>query len=583
METLKPISTNFRRSSLINNNDSMQNIKSNIEQRQKDLNEQLELVNQLEIKNENKTSIEDFFNDSLGRLNKSKLNNIYNCIDKIFNNNSIHNKVQEILKGNNIDYKGLSNLVIDDGFTWEDIHYYRESIYDCIANELTQNEGYLFQPMGSKKQNSDIDITIFKKGIETTLYFCIGFGYYISKAINTDIHDTDNPNLIELIDLYLNKFQDTFDIVPYSTNGVIMNKRNEQSASVYSDLIISRMLRPIQTTEEEITYQVIHDPNCDNQRNLFMKEAYISIQKLYKLKENTSAKRILGDIERNYKNTKKTAEQLLKLSNDTGNKLNMLKHQLYATHLSTEAEKYLSKNMMMDTQYILKEFDRLSIEKNNESRNELNEMLNKYNKTCFDMYCKAAYIWEYNQMVGNMATPEAAHFVQTFVSTVLLGQRKMLYQLEMTYDSIWISLLENYYSILHNKGDLRKMYKYTQRSIKLIYLLTGECRKFITKKGDIFSFDDEELSENIETCLRNFSDKNCKPLSDFINRFKSIEKKKEISDEDKKYINYLKNKDLSKDNYIIMITERINKIISFIENNIYTTFLPVRLKFLSEC
>ena len=58
-------------------------------------------------------------------------------------------------------------------------------------------------------------------------------------------------------------------------------------------------------------------------------------------------------------------------------------------------------------------------------------------------------------MVGNMATPEAAHFVQTFVSTVLLGQRKMLYQLEMTYDSIWISLLENYYSILHNEPDLR--------------------------------------------------------------------------------------------------------------------------------
>lgn len=55
METLKPISTNFRRSSLINNNDSMQNIKSNIEQRQKKLDEQLKLVNQLEIENENKT------------------------------------------------------------------------------------------------------------------------------------------------------------------------------------------------------------------------------------------------------------------------------------------------------------------------------------------------------------------------------------------------------------------------------------------------------------------------------------------------------------------------------------------------
>lgn len=508
------------------------------------------------------------------------------CVDKIFTAESpIHKKVQTILKDSgakDINYNGLTDNIIDNkAFKWEDIHNYRESIYNCIAENLSNNEGYVFEPMGSKKQNSDIDITIFKKGIETTLYFCIGFGYYIKNTheYKEDITKTldykEGLNRTELIQLYLNEFQDKFDIVPYSTNGVIIIKPGQQSASTYSDLIMSRMLRPIQTTSQEITYQVIHNPNCDDQRQLFMIEAYISIKKLNELKNNSNANDILTSIEKKYIGTSEDAKELMKLSNNTENKLEMLKRQLYSTSLSMEAEEYLSQNMMIDNQLLLKQFNEFNNKTpEKEKEKEINELVNNYNKTCFEMYCTSAYIWEYNQMVGNMATPEAAHFVQTFVSTVLLGQRKMLYQLEMTYDSIWISLLENYYSILHNKGDLRKMYKYTQRSIKLIYLLTGECRKFITKKGDVFSFEQKALGEDIENCLRNFDSKDCKL---------SVPLKAELVLEDADINHSVHNKIYTNDRFINLIKGRIDKIIEFIEDNIYTTFLPVRLKFLDKC
>ena len=306
-----------------------------------------------------------------------------------------------------------------------------------------------------------------------------------------------------------------------------------------------------------------------------MIEAYISIKKLNELKNNSNANDILTSIEKKYIGTSEDAKELMKLSNNTENKLEMLKRQLYSTSLSMEAEEYLSQNMMIDNQLLLKQFNEFNNKTpEKEKEKEINELVNNYNKTCFEMYCTSAYIWEYNQMVGNMATPEAAHFVQTFVSTVLLGQRKMLYQLEMTYDSIWISLLENYYSILHNKGDLRKMYKYTQRSIKLIYLLTGECRKFITKKGDVFSFEQKALGEDIENCLRNFDSKDCKL---------SVPLKAELVLEDADINHSVHNKIYTNDRFINLIKGRIDKIIEFIEDNIYTTFLPVRLKFLDKC
>ena len=607
---------------------------SKIIDQDKKINREIELDNELQkalslnIKEED-INYDGNFKRYLGLLDKELISLIFYDIKNFFNQNSDMNDIILSFINSDIpyDYLKLTDFIENSGKSWEALHKYRECIYDCIKKNLT--EGYNFKAMGSDKRGSDIDITIFKNHINTVLYLCIGFGYYIKLLIGKNI-EMDDKDYEYYIRNYLQYFQDIFDVVPYSTNGVIMADKNSITANDYfmSTNLTNKMLKIIDEDEYTYKFQVIHNPKCIGQRLLYLLEVYLSINRLKDERNKLHGKIIdfksllknvcnniklplktpydkrgndlsdeymmyeyLIDINnkksnlmriefdkqnalKNMKNNKKNAS-----NNMRDNKMKNLKIQLYATEQSNTMERFLIKYNMFNIPQILNIL-RKDLEKNNLSKGEIKKIIDEkknilieINDKHYNKYCQAVYIWEYNQIKGNIATPESAYFVQTFVSTVLFGQNKMIYQLEMTPDSLWISLCENYYSILHN-NDLRKKYKYTQRAISIIYLLTGECKKFITKKNNTFSYNIFEpkfgkeyysnkwyLEDNIEECLRDFKQGICESYKK-ENKPLSFSHENPFRDD---------------------ITTKINKVLSFIDDNLFTTFLPIRLKFLNKC
>jgi len=518
----------------------------------------------------------------------------------ITTNEKITDKIKSYINNNvSRSYKGLTEYYGNEN--WKVLHNYREDLYNIICNHIKKVGD--FNKLGSEKMNSDIDITIFKNGIPIVLYFCIGFGYYINKILDKKLNDN-----LEYIKSYLYIFQDTFDVVPYSTNGVIKydNERIINSDDYqFESMMSTPMLKGIFSNEKNTTYQIIHDPKCERQRYLYLISAYISI---YKIIQNHELLIQIGDIEINGTKVRDEALKLYKLE-DGKDKLTKLKYQLYSTCQSDYVSKKLEISMLIDIDATIIDYVQNNKDKHNSKDNikdnikKLQTSIKIHNEKCFNLYCNAAYIWEYNQIRGNITTPEAAFFVQTFVSTVLFGQQGRIYELDMPYDSIWISLLENYYSIIHNEkhgeleGDLRKQYKYTQRCINLIYLLTSECKKFITKKGDIFTFEDNTGIPEINV---DFIDEKTSSIEDNdripeIN-FDFIDEKTSSTEFDFKYDFNVDDKTsdclrkysidcghINKENYDEVIKGRIEKIKEFIKKHIFTTFLPVRIRFLEYC
>ena len=111
-------------------------------------------------------------------------------------------------------------------------------------------------------------------------------------------------------------------------------------------------------------------------------------------------------------------------------------------------------------------------------------------------FCKMASQWEQFEILANIATPESALAVQTFVLAVLQEQRKMGDVLIMTPQAYWIAFIENLYNIVHQLDhDTRKAYKYALRVSTAIDGIFGAHVKL-------------QVNEETYTKLRDMSEQN---------------------------------------------------------------------------
>ena len=448
-----------------------------------------------------------------------------------------------------LDYLSLTEFLeskktdSEKKLAWRVLHGFRQTMYGGISKFIKENYPAAdFKAMGSAKRGSDIDITIYNTYEPVVMYFSIMFGMFMFKIEGASLNPETPDTMTNYVNKYLDTFQDLFDVVPYSTNGIISIPADhaiftgEQKVNLYK-----RMLKKIETTDTQNKYQVIHNNKCESQNTMFY---FITIVLLDYIPALRSYRDLL------LKNMGNTADiknmdiylSLAKLLKDNNNRLLHLKLQLIATEKSENTRK-----MVMGETYKTIYGDQAKGGGNQE-------------QDFFNIYCNLITQWEYWQIIGNMATPEAAFAVQTFVTTVLFGQRGMIYELEMPQESIWISLIENLKSILHQLAhdDLRKAYKYTMRSIVLIHLMTGENHKFITLNGDVFTYEPFEdatgkivICPDIEDQLRKFDSTKpvCGQLFDNEEKFKAL------------------------------IRGRVDKVVDFITTNLFTTLAPPKIRF----
>ena len=274
--------------------------------------------------------------------NKGIIDNIIKNITTFVStniNNPITQLIKNELKLNDTSWKKLTQKYLDLSTiekNWENIHNFRKGIYECISSLLLTENGYDFSPMGSKEMNSDIDITIFKKHNETCIFFIYGFSYYIH-MLTGDVTMTFNSYQFSyLYKLYSDKFRPMFDVVPYTTNGIIIADNKIEIKKVET-----KMLKLIAETPNGNKYQVLHNPMCQKQTEMY----YISLVFiLFELEGYCDDKHLIRNIInklvnklRNI-NEVKEFEELLDIMSDiiSGDNLKMFYHQIKSTKLSNE-------------------------------------------------------------------------------------------------------------------------------------------------------------------------------------------------------------------------------------------------------
>lgn len=358
---------------------------------------------------------------------------------------------------------------------WKLLHKYREDIYMFVKKQIVE-AGYdatSFKDFGSIEPGSDIDITIFNDSSEIAFLLAYSFGVFNNLLFHNNSYD-----ITELIRLYILEFQLIFDIVPYSSNGVIkLPKPLDMGASLY------RMLSMISydPVDGASLYQVIHKTVCRDQQYMFELISCLLLKDINKkiINGKYDFTRYNDNMGSNFINqstkvlnqcsmfTKSYLKTLYNLSHDT-DETYKFKLQLWSSHY---AEACVSK---------------ITKDATNMNRENKQEILNEF--------CLFASVWEFFQIVANLVSPESAWSVQNFVTTVIVGQRGYAIETDMQNDMVWVACVENIRNILHQKHEksLRKQYKYTFRAQELLYNLAGEKKDFMLIDGEIFHLNSEE-------------------------------------------------------------------------------------------
>ena len=382
--------------------------------------------------------------------------NWYNIQKSVLKNKQLFKLWKKYYKNNknNLSYLGLTKYCEDKlGDTnkdtvWKDIHKLRQTIFDTvkvlIINTLPDVNENSIKANGSVDRGSDIDITITDKSVLVTMIFAYCFGVVSNMLFK------DGNNMEEFYDInnvilsYLTILEPTLDIATYSSNGVIETKNKLNTLECPTS---KRFLLEIKSN----MYQVLHKRSCREQEELFQMMSYMLIDKISRELKHTDLNPPENFIQNN------------------GNLLN----KLYKIH-GTKLEEMSNIIYNMDTD-ILGKF-KIQIYASYKANINTQLMLNERCANDNEEFCKHAANWEKYQIIANLASPESAWAVQTFVVVVLDTQLKMGNTLLMQADGLWIVFLENLSNMIHQyaHGDIRKSYKYAQRLEYAFNEIVGE-------------------------------------------------------------------------------------------------------------
>ena len=361
-------------------------------------------------------------------------------------------------KESDYDWGQLTEYVEKRKVLWTTIHSFRNEIYNMISEQIVSAnyDKNSFQKFGSNSKGSDIDITITKDHTSIAYLFAFSLGVF-----NSLLFKQKSRTVNGYIEQYLREFQKIFDIVPYSSNGIISMNNSEK----YRDGSESfkKFLHPVYEDSISTSYQVIHKYVCSLQSRIYEVTYIVLLKKL--LEELTihpisskSVNLFKKDVELILKTSSNKSLEISKYVSDIakGDPLKKFKTQLWASDKSNFfAEKIITTDFVTTSN------------------------IPKY-------YCANASSWEFYQILANMASPEASIAVQTFVTTVLSSQRGLINEVDMQTDMLWVSCLENMCSMLHQRGDgnVRKQYKYAYRILEIIYMMLGMTSDLIISEND---------------------------------------------------------------------------------------------------
>ncbi len=344
------------------------------------------------------------------------------------------------------DYGKLTDHVESRGIEWSRLHDFREKIYDSVSSFLIKSgyETNSFKKFGSKSRGSDIDITITKDHTDIAYIFAYSLGIFNNFIFEKEINKFDCSGLISG---YLSEFQLIFDVVPYSSNGIISiaNMDIDSHKKNYG-----KFINPVTQDENSTSYQVIHKYVCELQ------------SRVYEIIYLILLKKILRELEDVTWGTSKFKEKIIRVVKSSSQK-------------SVVMADYILSFSELDS---LTRF-KIQLWSSDKSNQFADKIITTDFITLSDIpkyYCANAASWEFYQIIANTVSPEASSAVQTFVTTVLSGQRGLINEVDMQNDLMWISCIENMWSMIHQKkmGSTRKQYKYTMRSLELIYIMMGK-------------------------------------------------------------------------------------------------------------
>lgn len=422
------------------------------------------------------------------------------------------------------DYGKLTDYVEANGIDWNNLHEFREVIYDAVSAFLIKS-GYetdSFKKFGSKSRGSDIDITITKDHTDIAYIFAYSLGVFNNFIFKKKINKFDCSGLISG---YLREFQLIFDVVPYSSNGII-SIPNRGDTDTYKKNY-GKFINPVTQDENSTSYQVIHKYVCELQSRVYEIIYLILLKKIL---------RELDDVDWGTPKFKEKIKLVIQSSS--------VKSVVMADYILSFSE--------LDS---LTRF-KIQLWSSDKSNQFADKMITTDFITLSDIpkyYCANAASWEFYQIIANTVSPEASSAVQTFVTTVLSGQRGLINEVDMQNDLMWISCIENMWSMIHQKkmGSTRKQYKYTMRSLELIYIMMGKTSDLVKMNNSKSILFNPPTYKNDNKSL---------PVV-FSNA--EISRLRGLTDSDD----------------TIIVTNKLDRALNFMFDNIITIFAPTRVRY----
>lgn len=342
------------------------------------------------------------------------------------------------------DFKSLTVFFEKNDVAWKELNNFRDSMVEKVkaqVRRVTDMPGDdEIKAFGTTERGSDVDITIstFKNPVFPVLVF----GYLFGRITETKILDKgqDDSNPDDLFRYYVRIFSPVFDVVAYSSNGVIMVERLATNCTASQ-----RYLNEVRPG----MYHIVHKSSCCAQRNIYDVTLNVLFQRLRAIAFRTKIASVKGQnihqegSDAFYRaSNKETCDMLRKIRkvHQLKSHFERFKYQIYYSQRAFEIQQQITQEDCAEP-----------------------------------LFCNLAAKWEYYQLMANIVSPEAALAVPTFVATVMEDQRKMGDRLILTSDAYFLAYLENVYSIFHQleAGSVRKGYKYALRAQHTLEQITG--------------------------------------------------------------------------------------------------------------
>jgi hypothetical protein len=360
----------------------------------------------------------------------------------------------------------LTAYIESRGKTWQEINAFRLTFYNAITDSLIFKTNIAnsdqVRANGSNSRTSDIDITITKEPVRVALILAYAFGLISIVLFGGDDERYDDVDYVVI--QYLTKLSPISEIATYSSNGVILSDDLDLSCPA-SNRNLSQVSKNL--------YQVVQKSNCDKQNNLFKVIACLLMDRL--------------------------SEELSYFKNINSDKLNA-NINLYKNRLTPDLLKVVEQATRITEQT---EFDKFKTQiwASNEADNYAKQ-LTQGNCNSVD-FCTLAAEWEQYQILANIASPESAWAVQTFVVVVLDLQKHMGNSLLMSSGSYWVVFLENLASLVHmmKHDQIRKAYKYALRLEFVTIAILGESVSFCISDEEYKTLREEIPSSMVKNKL----------------------------------------------------------------------------------